>query len=354
VGTILTFAEIRKEIELPPGIVLSPAKRRSLVTRLGNRVMDEINRVTAVTPGALTALTLLSHEQRGIGHADLVDYCSKLLSVAEGMGARTSQTLRTPSGALRPEALREACQMFIDAEIVEVQYLDDPSGSSKKAGGGATYSVLRNKRLALDTSKNIIVHFFVERALVAMALLTAPGEATFGWVRERVQALSKLFKFEFRFRADAPFEAIFSSTVSAMVRAGEVVHDHDTLSDGPGHDGWSGRHWLRTYASILQNFIEGYYVAARALELLEKSPMAERDLTKKALAFGHRLFLEGGIERAEAVSKPILQNAFQAFIDHGYLTVRDTKLDLADGMAARAAFASVAEGIRAWIPGRAP
>ncbi len=354
VGTILTFGEIRREIEIAPGAALSPAKRRSLVTRLGNRVMDEINRVTAVTPGALTALSLLSHEQRGIGHAELVDYCTKLLSVAEGMGARTSQTLRAPSGRLRPEALREACQMFIDAEIVEVQFLEDPSVASKKAGDRATYSVLRNKRLALDTSKNIIVHFFVERALVAMALLTAPAAATFSWVRERVQGLSKLFKFEFRFRADAPFEAIFGNTVQAMVSAGELVHLQDTLSDGPGHDGWSGRAWLRMYASILQNFIEGYYVAARALELLEKSPMAEKDLTKKALALGHRLFLEGAIERAEAVSKPILQNAFQAFIDHGYLAVRDTKLDLADGMAAHAAFSRVADGIRTWIPGRAP
>lgn len=355
VGQILTFAEIRKEISLAPGTVLSPAKRRSLVTRLGNRVMDEINRVTAVTPGALTALTLLSHEQRGIGHAELVEHCAKLLSMAEGMGARTSQTLRTSSGALRPEALREAVQMFIDAELVEVQFLEDPGAAGQKAGAGATYSVLRNKRLTLDTSKNIIVHFFVERALVAMALLAAPekaGEATYSWVRERVQALSKLFKFEFRFRADQPFEAIFDNTVRAMAAAGEVVQAGEMLAQGPGHDGWSGHSWLRTYASILQNFIEGYFVAASALELLEKSPMAEKDLVKKTLSLGHRLFLEGSIERAEAVSKTIVQNAFQAFIDHGYLTVRDTKLDLADGMAAREAFTGVAENLRTWIPRR--
>jgi len=360
VGQILTFGEIRREIELAADTALTPAKRRSLVTRLGNRVMDEINRVTAVTPGALTALTLLSHEQRGIGHDELVEHCAKLLSVAEGLGARTSQTLRTASGTLRPEALREACQMFIDADVVEIQFLEDPSAAGKQAGPGATYSVLRNKRLSLDTSKNIIVHFFVERALVAMALLTAPhpqsgggaGRASFAWVRERVQALSKLFKFEFRFRADAPFEAIFEDTVQAMANAGEVIRDGEQLLQGPGHDGWSGHLWLRTYASILQNFIEGYYVAARALELLEKSPLAEKELTKKALALGHRLFLEGAIERAEAVSKTIVQNAFQAFIDHGYLTVRDTKLDLADGMASREAFSAVADGIRAWIPER--
>ena len=204
--------------------------------------MDEINRVTAVTPGALTALSLLSHEQRGIGHAELLDYCAKLLSVAEGMGARTSQTLRTASGALRPEALREACQMFIDADVVEIQFLEDPVASGKNAGPGATYSVLRNKRLSLDTSKNIIVHFFVERALVAMALLDRaqlvrerrPGPRDFSWVRERVQALSKLFKFEFRFRADAPFEAIFENTVRAMAEAGEVLQNGDYLAARPG------------------------------------------------------------------------------------------------------------------------
>jgi len=283
-----------------------------------------------------------------------------LLSVAEGMGARASQTLRTASGALRTEALREACQMFIDADVVEIQFLEDPTAAGKKAGSGATYSVLRNKRLSLDTSKNIIVHFFVERALVAMALLTAPpssaspgaGQATFSWVRERVRALSKLFKFEFRFRADAPFEAIFQDTVRAMAEAGEVRQNGDYLAHGPGHDGWDGHLWLRTYASILQNFIEGYYVAARALPLLEKSPMAEKELTKKALSNGHRMFLEGDIERSEAVSKTIVQNAFQAFIDHGYLTVRDTKLDLVDGMASRAALNAIADGICAWIPER--
>ena len=125
--------------------------------------------------------------------------------------------------------------------------------------------------------------------------MTAPGRDArgqhFRWVRERVQALSKLFKFEFRFRADAPFEAIFENTVQAMADAGEVVREGDTLAAGPGHDGWSGHTWLRTYASILQNFIEGYYVAARALELLEKSPLAEKELTKKALSLRPSLFL---------------------------------------------------------------
>ncbi|HWP04187.1 MAG TPA: 1-acyl-sn-glycerol-3-phosphate acyltransferase, partial [Polyangiaceae bacterium] len=70
VGQILTLAEIAEELGARRDVPLTPAKRRAVVTRLGNRVMDEINRVTAITPGALTALALLSHEQRGIGHTE--------------------------------------------------------------------------------------------------------------------------------------------------------------------------------------------------------------------------------------------------------------------------------------------
>src|SRR5262249_33974543 len=128
VGQILTLSEIKDELAIPDIQQLSPAKRRSLVTRLGNRVMDEINRVTAVTPGALTALVLLSHNQRGLPHRELVARAEKLLSVAERAGARISAALRTPSGSLRPESIREAAQMFVSAELVEVHNPDELAG----------------------------------------------------------------------------------------------------------------------------------------------------------------------------------------------------------------------------------
>ena len=68
IGQVLTLSDLREDLGLPADLALSPAKRRALVTRLGNRVMDEINRVTAVTPGALTALVLLTHTRRGLPH----------------------------------------------------------------------------------------------------------------------------------------------------------------------------------------------------------------------------------------------------------------------------------------------
>ena len=42
-------------------------------------------------------------------------------------------------------------------------------------------------------------------------------------MRERVLALSRLFKHEFTFRADARFETIFDEEVAAMESDGELV-----------------------------------------------------------------------------------------------------------------------------------
>src|SRR5262249_5300935 len=123
------------------------------------------------------------------------------------------------------------------------------------AGPDVIYVVPDDKRLSLDLSKNIIVHFFVPRALVATALTalpppTAPGETpAFGRfivpraiLEERVQKLSRLFKFEFMFRADATFEQNFTETVEDMSRAGELqATPSSELTFGEGHDGWTGR-----------------------------------------------------------------------------------------------------------------
>ncbi len=351
VGQVLSLDELKRELGLSNGQPISPAKRRGLVTRLGNRVMDEINRVTSLTPGALTATVLLSHKQRGLPHRELVQRAERLLSVAVRGGARSSPALTTHAGHLRPESVREAVKMFVDADLVEVHHPDDPTSRSPDLGENASYVVVPQRRLLLDVSKNIIVHFFVERGLVATALLAAPRKTEqTSWVRDRVQALSRLFKFEFRFRADRPFEKIFEETLSVMLNDGELTEDAGALGVGPGRDGWSGHDWLTLYAAVLRNFLEGYWIAARALNELIKAPLAEKELLKRGIALGNRAFLAGEIERSEAVSKSILGNAFQAFVDHGFLALRDDKLDLADAFASESGAREIAERIKTFIP----
>jgi glycerol-3-phosphate O-acyltransferase len=332
-GASLTLDDIRDDLGLLHGSALSAAQRRALVTRLGNRVMDEINRVTAVTPGSLTALALLSHGYRGLPHDELVERCARLLAVLGESGARMTPSTTTPSGQLRPEAIREAAQLFTDADIIEAHAPAEPDTDGQAngmVGPGTIYTIPDSKRLELDTSKNMILHFFVERSLVSVALLASPGLPLHrDLVRDRVQKLSRLFKHEFRFRADAPFAEIFAKTIERMRVASELVVDSDGKIDaGPGRLGWSGREWLLTYAAFLRTFLESYRIAARGLGALLKGPLPEKELVKKTLQTGKRMFFTGEVERSEAVSQPTIKNALAALADHGIVRYEGGKLEL--------------------------
>ncbi|HEY6724569.1 MAG TPA: 1-acyl-sn-glycerol-3-phosphate acyltransferase [Polyangiaceae bacterium] len=353
VGQILSLSEVRHELGLPDTGPLTPAKRRQLVTRLGNRVMDEINRVTAVTPGALAALALLTHRGRALGHAELMERCSHLLAVCVSEKARISPALvdSAEGGTLRGEAIREALQMFVDAGYVEAFTQAAGKRESKKPpvlSEESVYAVVEERRLALDTSKNILIHFFLERALVAASLNRGAGLQTpRAWVEQRVQRASRLFKHEFRFKADAAFQQIFDATLTTLQHEQLLAAQAGMLEAGAGAGGWSAEQWLNTFSDVLRSFFEGYRIAARGLKLLLAAPLAEKELLKRSLALGETMYLAGEIDCREAVSKPLLQNAHSALIDFGYVRSREGKLELTDTFNSLDAVAE----IERWIAG---
>jgi glycerol-3-phosphate O-acyltransferase len=342
-GEIQTLDRVLADLEASsdrparaPGEKLTPARRRALVTRLAYRVMNEINRVSAVTPGSLVAAALLTHGKRGASYDDVVTACERIANVLHGFGARFSPSLSPPPEAgkfrIRLEAIREACDLFVRAGHVEAR-LPGTAGQKGKLKGalpGAIFVVPDEARLSLDLAKNIVVHFFVTRGLVATALASGAGAKRampMDALRERVQTLSRLFKYEFTFRADATFEKIFDDTVQELVREGDLVVEGGAVA--PKQDGTN----VKLYVEMLRNFVEGYRVAARALSLLVRGPMTIKEVTKKAIVIGERMFLAGEIQRREAVSGPVIENALEAFVDLEYVNRSDGKLELPESYA---------------------
>jgi glycerol-3-phosphate O-acyltransferase len=353
-GQVLELGELLGAMGGRLGEPLPPPRRRALVNRLAHRVMSEINRVTAVTPGSLVATVLLCHGRRGLPHAELVDHCRRLVRLFARMGARATPSLARAPGDLRENAVREAAQLFVRAGLVVEHVPGDTltRGAKKRAriytGDDVIYTVPDDQRLSLDLSKNITVHLFVDRALVSVALLAPPGPPVArALVRERVQSLSRLFKLEFTFRADAPFERIFDDTVGDMLATGELAAQGDALALGPGRDGLDGRGWVTFYAAVVRSFLESYRVAARTLRALGRGALPEKELSQRALRIGEQMFLAGEIERSEAVAEPTLANAFTAFVDQGYLERKDGKLALSGSFSSEDA----AETIEARVAG---
>lgn len=325
---------------------LNPKQSRSLVTHLGNSAIDEIGRCMAVSPGALTALALLSHQRRGIEHPALLTLCERLYdTLHHRIHVRHTPSLASDGGSLRRESIREALQMFADAGMVEVHSSSPHSQAQKsaRAGHDAIYSVVGERRIELDTSKNIIIHFFVERALLSTALQRFPNSVAREELFNHAAFLSRLFKYEFRFHSNQTIEAVFHQTVIDMVAANELAATTgpvdsradteqgtplESIGYGTGRLGWNGRKWVLTYAAMIRNFVEGYRIVVRALTQLLDQPLTEKDLVKNALELGQRMYHGGELERMESISKPMFENALLALQDQGCVRATQGKLTL--------------------------
>jgi len=354
----------RKRASLPPSAngtgtgALTPARRRAMVTHLAYRVMNEINRVTAVTPGALVAMALLSHGKRAINDRDLVDTCRRFARSLRAFGARFTPSLTSQyeQDTLRTASIREALDLYVRAGHVTVHMprAGEVEGTEHQTPSeDAVYLVPDDARLSLALSKNIVIHFFVARALVATAMLAAPPERTvvgdglpMKVVEERVQALSRLFKYEFLFRADTSFDEIFAETVAAMIADGELADSDGTLKVAPG----DGAVQVALYAELVRSFIESYRIAARGLGLLLRGPLAVKDVTKRSIALGERMFLGRDVLLREAVSRPVIENAYSAFVDQGYLTRTDGKIALAPSYATPEAVKTIEARVALYLP----
>lgn len=357
VGELLTIDRIRKDVEASQASAKFVPKR-AIVARLAHQIIYEINRATAVTGGSLVAMALLVQPGRGVTRSKLLATCDALMRKLRDSGARLQPSLRGDSAdRVAERAVDDAIGLFASAGWIEVHDEDaDVEGDRE-----LVYVVPEDKRLSIDISKNVIVHFFVPHGLIATAmgaLRADDSPIAVSRLRDRVQQLSRLFKFEFMFRADATFETNFDETLGHLVTEGSVRllnsgKNEPFVSVAPGDD---PRRRIELYAATIASFLEGYRVAARSLASLTRSKtgVAQKDLVKRALSTGRRMNLAGEVVRREGVCRPVIENALSAFLDQGYLARSEGKLVLSESFATLAAVSAIERRIAAFLPGALP
>ncbi|MGB8329489.1 MAG: 1-acyl-sn-glycerol-3-phosphate acyltransferase [Polyangiales bacterium] len=303
-GEIIDLDEFRQETaqRLSVGPV-SPEDKRNAVRALAHKVMYSINEVTVVTPAALVAIALLSHQKRGMTRTSLLSACRDLLATLEVMGARIAHQLRIGEERLREDTIDEALRLFLDARLIVAH----------DTGPEPIYTIDSEHRIALEYYQNTIIHFFVPRALISAALLVDTEQrARISRLSARVRQLSKLFKHEFIYRTNASFDQIFEEALHDMARDGEIeIQDGDAQAT----EGVK-RQRLERYAVMLQTFFESYLLALRGAEIVLDGPIPKKDWYKRTLALGQQMYLAGEIERRESLSKLKLETALKALQDY--------------------------------------
>ncbi len=295
VGRILPLGELLAAHAAAGDADEGDGVERTVVRRIAHRVAFEINRATPVTASALLAAALLSHGKRGTARADLLESVRGYHAALLRFGARFART----AGAAAPneEAMDQALAIFRDAKLVDVH----------AEAGEPIYRVPDEARLALDYYRNNLVHWFVPSAIVATALAAPPGGSiSESALADRVQRLSRMFKYEFMFRADVDFRTLLDEALASLAAEGALRREAGAVHPDSAK--------LAPYAGLLRHFLEAYRVAAR---VLAEGGTARANRVKRALAEGERMYLKGEIERREALSKPLFENAFAAFREMG-------------------------------------
>lgn len=318
-GDLVEFEDVLREVTgTSDGAArrnVKPAERRNLVQTVAHRVVYEINAATVVTPAALLASVVLAHRRRGITRPELIAGAQAVAGALRHLGARFARAIFGADGEVRPDTVDEAVKLFIDGKLMTVADAAD--------GEEPIFSVPEERRIALEYYKNNILHFFVPSALISAALYAKGGEpVSRHTLRERVRALSRLFKYEFMYRADADFDEIFDDALGSMLAAGEIMQMADTVRIAEGEAG----RIVEMYATMLRTYFETYRLAIRGLELLSKGPLSRKDWLKKTLALGQRMYLAGELELRESLSKARLENAVRALRDHQLLQTEDDEV----------------------------
>ncbi len=310
-GDVIPFEalvdEVLAESGTSPGgraATMSPRARRVLVQRLAHQVTYRINEVTVVTPAALVASALLVHPRKEMSRSELHASAADLLVTLRRARARIAGAIEGEEGAPRAATLDEATALFVDARLVVPR---------ENEGSETVYTIPEERRLALEYYKNTIVHFFVDRGLIAAAMLVGGRriikEST---LRRRVQELSRAFKFEFMFRADAEFDRIFDDTLRAMVEEGEIVRAGEHVSPAES----SAARMLPVYVTMLGTYFEAYVLALRGAALLLEGPLHRKEWLRRTLAMGQRMYLAGEIVRRESLTQHKLETALKSLKDH--------------------------------------
>jgi glycerol-3-phosphate O-acyltransferase len=264
------------------------------IQKLAFEVCVRVNRVTPITPTSLVALTLLGTGNRALSVDELLVGMRNLLEYVRRRKLPTTtelDDLEVPDGARRAlEALRQSGV---------VSCFDE--------GPEAVYAIERDQHHAAAYYRNSIAHFFVNGAIVELALIRA-GEGgaedpTAAFWHEAM-ALRDLLKFEFFFAERDEFRRELEDEL-----AGHDPAWAERLAEGNAAV-WRLLRSIRPYSAhrVLRPFLDGYDVVADALarrpSTAEFEPSAFLD---ECLRLGRQYVLQGRVRSPESVSKPLFE-----------------------------------------------
>ncbi|MBN1381915.1 MAG: 1-acyl-sn-glycerol-3-phosphate acyltransferase [Deltaproteobacteria bacterium] len=292
---------------------MSLDERQSLYRKMGYEIVYEISKASVVTPYALISAVLLCHDRRGIAHDDLMVILGVFFDYLMQRKVNFADTLLSN----RERAIKDALSLLDQSNIISWMGSEDEDGRDDIEQ--IVYSLEDDKRLNLEYYKNGILHFFLPVCFVAQSILAYRDETIpVSRLAEDYQFFKNLFWNEFIFDIERNDLDDIHKVLTYLFHGGIIAGNHHDLKEHISIRA-KGSNILMSFAGLIQNYIESYWVVIRGCNYLKKKPLMEKDLLNKLNNLGARMYRKGEIRRAEAMSQANYKNAFLFLQDSGII-----------------------------------
>ncbi|MDQ6782432.1 MAG: 1-acyl-sn-glycerol-3-phosphate acyltransferase [Actinomycetota bacterium] len=280
---------------------------RSLaLSKVAFEVCTRINRSTPITPIALATLAILGADGWAVtvGQARyLVEPLADYVRQRNLPGGRAVTELDTADG------MRRILTGLASSGVVE-EYAE---------GAEPVFQVTPDCELAAGFHRNVIIHWFVNRAIVELSLVAVAekpdAEDPIADTLSEADRLRDLLKFDFFFAERAAFHDELRLEVDRIAPHWRADHGAvlTTLAESMAASGGV------LADRILRSFLEAYWVVADRLAAAGADPVDEEALVTDCLQVGRQYQLQRRIVSGEALSAELFRTGLKLAANRGLL-----------------------------------
>jgi glycerol-3-phosphate O-acyltransferase len=275
--------------------------------KLAFEVMYRIGQVTPATPVAVASIALLAARGKAQTAEELADDCTRLVEFIRARHIPTTERIDLSDQARLTPILEWL------AEHGNV--------SSHEAIDRQVFWLDQEQMIRISYYRNVIVHFFVNRAIAEIALtsLVDQGDHSQETLHQRMLDLRDLMKFEFFFPEKDEFLDAVSGDIEIDVPGWETV----LTTSGP-LDVLSKMGEPVAYRALLP-FFDAYQIVGDELEILTK-PFDEKRFLAACLDRAKMYRIEERLSSGESASQVLFKSALSLAKNRGLL---DTEPEVA-------------------------
>ncbi len=270
---------------------------RLALAKIAFEVAVEANQVTPLTFPSLATMSLLGAAPKALTQNEVLADLRALLRWAQARNLRISKDF-DPAYA---DQIQNLLGIMLDDGIV-TRYDEGPE---------VVYGIGLDQHAVASYYRNTVIHFFVNKAIVELALLKAsenegPDALTVFWTE--VDQLRDLFKFEFFYAPTEEFHQQIRQELDRYDKDWPTLLSQGTVGFGQLLNRMTP---LVSHVTLLI-YTEAYsVVAALAARLAHNETLGEEACVTDALKFGRQAYLQRRISSEASIGKLLFSNGFK-------------------------------------------